>query len=191
VDFSVEEIGRRIVDGKNVVGFRLKNADNEREIIVWADAKNKLPVLMEETSKNAEGQYERHFITDIVFDTELDKSLFSLETPPGYKFEQFKYDPVVIRLMSAKNMDRILKTCREYVSKHNGQWPESLQKLDLPDIDVSRYIYLKPDVKPDESTIVLYEDYVKWENGINVGLSDYRVQFIKDETEFQKLLKQE
>ena len=202
VDFSVEEIGTRRVADRSAVGFRLRKLDEDREIIVWADAKTKLPVLMEETYKDAKGEHGRHVITDIVFDAELDKSLFSLEPPPGYKFEQFEYDKVVTRMKSAANMDRILKACREYVNEHNGQWPDSLQELYQYGLDKEiftnpaqptreiGYVYMRPPVSTSESRIVLYEAYEVWNGGINVGFANYQVQFIKEESGFKNRLEE-
>lgn len=202
VDSSVDEIGSRRVADKSAVGFRLRKLDEDHEIIVWADAKTKLPVLMEETYKDAKGQHGQHVITDIVFDAELDKSLFSLEPPPGYKLEQFEYDEVVTRMKSAANMDRILKACRKYVNEHNGQWPDNMQVLFKYGLDKQvltspiqptreiGYVYIKPPVSPSESRIVLYEAYEVWNGGINVGFANYQVQFIKEESDFKNRLEE-
>jgi len=200
VDFSVEEIGNRQIGDKQAIGFKLKKENKNREIIVWADPKTKLPILMEETYENAEGQIMQHVITDIVFDAELDESLFSLRLPEGYKAKEFEYDPRVNRLKSAVNMDRIIKACRKYVNEHNGQWPDSLQVLTTYGLDKDvftnpgqparevGYVYLKPPASPSESRIVLYEAYDVWDGGINVGLANYHIEFIKEESDFKNRL---
>lgn len=197
---SVKVIGTRQIHGKHAIGFNLEPPkgndgyygvmeNNELiisyEIVFWVDPETKLPTLVEQSLVGAEGRIVNTVYDEILFDAELDQSLFSLEVPDGYKLQ---YDSNLDdRMKSAVTMNQILKVCMIYDNQH-GQWPDSLQELGLPDIDVSRYIYLKPDAQPDDSTIVLYEAYERWENGINVGFGNYRVQFIEDETEFQKLL---
>lgn len=200
VDFSVEEIGNRQVGDKQAIGFKLKKEDENRETIVWADPETKLPILIEATFEDAEGQILQHIITDIVFDVELDKSLFSLEPPKGYKLQEFEYDPSIRRLKSAVNMDRIMKACRKYVDEHDGQWPDSLKELTTygldkdvfvnpgqPALEVG-YVYLKPPASPSESRIVLRETYDVWNGGVNVGLANYQIEFIKDESELKNRL---
>ena len=200
VDFSVEEIGNRQIGDKQAIGFKLKKENENHEIIVWADPETKLPILMEETYENAEGQIMQHVVTDIVFDVELDKSLFSLDPPKGYKLQEFEYDPSIKRLKSAVNMDRIIKACRKYVDEHDGQWPDSLQELTTYGLDKDvftnpgqparevGYVYLKPPASPSESRIVLYEAYNVWDGGINVGLANYHIEFIKEESDFKNRL---
>jgi len=200
VDFSVEEIGNRQIGDKQAIGFKLKKENENHEIIVWADPETKLPILMEAPFEDAEGQIMQHVVTDIVFDVELDKSLFSLEPPKGYKLQEFEYDPSIKRLKSAVNMDRIIKACRKYVDEHDGQWPDSLQELTTYGLDKDvftnpgqpvrevGYVYLKPPASPSESRIVLYEAYNVWDGGINVGLANYHIEFIKEESDFKNRL---
>ena len=141
----------------------------------------------------------QHVVTDIVFDARLDESLFSLRPPEGYKMEEFEYDPPVNRLISATNMNRIMKACRKYVDEHNGQWPDSLEELFIYGLDrdvfsnpgradENGYVYLKPPVSPTKSRIVLYEAYDVWEDGINVGFADYHIGFVKEESDFENRL---
>jgi outer membrane lipoprotein-sorting protein len=200
VDFSVEEIGNRQIDDKKAIGFKLTKENENHEIIVWADSKTELPVLIEEKFEDAEGRVMQYVVTDIVFDVELDQSLFSLEPPKGYKLQEFEYDPSVKRLISAVNMDRIMKACRKYVNKHSGQWPDSLKELTAYGLDKdvfinpgqpareAVYVYLKPPAFPSESRIVLYEAYNVWNGGINVGLANYHIEFIGDESDFNNRL---
>ncbi len=202
VDYSVDDIGSRQISGKQAIGFKLKKEEEKHEIIVWADPETKLPLLMEVTRENREGKVMQHVVTDIVFNAELDVSLFSLQPPKGYKLEEFEYDSLVKRVMSATNMDRILKACRKYVNDHSGQWPDSLQ--DLAEYGLEKdtltnprqsssevgYVYLKPSASPSESMVVLYEVYDTWNGGISVGFANYHVLFIKKESEFKRRLKE-
>jgi len=201
-DYSVDEIGSRRIGGIQAIGFKLKKEEDKREIMVWADPETKLPILIEETFENQKGQVMQLVVTDIVFDAELDVSLFSLQPPKGYKLEEFEYDPLVKRVMSATNMDRILKACRKYVNDHGGQWPDSLQDLVKYGLEKDTltnprqpssklgYVYLKPSVSPPESIVVLYEAYDTWNNGISVGFANYHVLFIKKESEFKRRLEE-
>jgi len=202
VDFSVEKIGRQQIGDKQAIGFKLKKENENREIIVWADAKSKLPIIMEENYENSKGQVVQYVITDIVFDGQLDELLFSLEPPEGYELTEFEYDDSVIRLNSTVNMDRILKACKRYVNEHKGRWPDSLRELSQYGLDKEvftnprqptrklGYVYLKPSSTPSESRIVLYEAYDEWDSGINVGFANYHVQFIKEESDFKNRIKE-
>ena len=197
--FSVQEIGKRQIDGKKTIGFHLKKKNESDEMTVWVDPETQLPIRID-TLKHSEEQIQQAITTDIVFDAELDKSLFSLEPPEGYELKKFDYDPIN-RLKSAVNMDRIVKACRKYVNEHEGQWPDSLEELSIYGLDKdvftnprqparkAGYVYLKPPSSPPESSIVLYEAYDVWDSGINVGLANYRIEFIKEEADFKNRLK--
>jgi len=207
-DFPVEETGRRVMGDIQAVGFKLKKEGGDREIMVWADPETKLPILMEESVEDTQGQSVRLFVTDIVFDAELDRSLFSVELPEGYEKDE-EASGLVRRevelanmVKSAVNMDRILKCCRMYAAEHNGQWPDSLKELTKYSVDEETfinpqqperkvgYIYLKPPVSAPGDRIVLYEAYDEWNEGINVGYASTRIQFVRDISDFEKQLKE-
>jgi len=201
-DFSVEKAAVRRIGDKQAPGFKLREKSGTREIMVWADPETRLPILMEETLENAQGEIGRYFVTDIVFDAELDGSLFSVKPPEGYEVEEADHESVVNRVKSAVNMDRILKACRAYAAEHDNHWPENLKELTGYGIDEETfvnprqpnrqvgYIYLKPPVNAPSDRIVLYEAWDTWCEGINVGYADFRVQFVRDELEFAKQLKE-
>lgn len=198
----VKRISQREINGKRAIGFHLEVprgpngyygvSENNKpvidfETVMWIDPETLLPVLKEVTMVGADGG-TAHVITDeIVLNAELDESMFSLEVPAGYEiqYDSDMYD----RMKSASDMGRILKACAIYNNQH-GQWPDSLQELDLPGIDDSSFIYLKPSARQDARRIVLYDVYDVWENGINAGFTDYRVEFIEDEVKFRQLLEQ-
>jgi len=197
---SVVEIGSRQVNGRQTIGFRIERpkgnngtygvmADNEpiveNELTFWIDTETQLPVLIEETSVGSAGRTVHSNTDEIVFGAELDEALFSLEPPSGYELQ---HDGGMIeRMKSAVSMNEILKACYIHNNQH-GQWPDSLQQLDLSDVDVNRYIYLKPSGQSEGRMIVLYDISDAWEAGINVGFNDYRVEFMEDESEFKELL---
>ncbi|MHC4478897.1 MAG: LolA family protein [Planctomycetota bacterium] len=83
--FSASQIGQRQIDGKQAVGFRLTKDNTDSEMTVWADVETRLPIRIEEAVRNAQGPTRKYITTDIVFDSELDESLFSLDSPEGYE----------------------------------------------------------------------------------------------------------
>jgi outer membrane lipoprotein-sorting protein len=84
-DTSARPLPAKKLDGKDVLGFRVKMFD--LDATVWADAKTRLPVRIEAEEKNADGKLSRLTLDEFVFDKELDPKLFSFEAPPGYKLD--------------------------------------------------------------------------------------------------------
>ena len=108
------------------------------------------------------------------------------------------------RLMANRSVSRtrikgIDTACYLYAKKNDGQWPDSLEVLveqdylaakslvnpNRPELKVG-YVYIKP-TKPfgklPDQTMVIYEVYEEWGEGIQTSAG-----FIKDEAEFKKLL---
>ena len=202
-DYTITELGERRIGDRQTVGFKLEKEEGHEIVVVWADPETKLPILLEGTMEDREGQIKHSVCTDIVFDVPLDESLFSVEAPPDYQIDRVLVNQIDLanRVKAATNMNRILKACREYVREHNGHWPDSLGDLVKYGIDEETlanprlpgrrigYIYVKAPVSPPESRIVLYEASSAELNGINVGLANYQVQLIKDEADFENRLK--
>ena len=106
-----------------------------------------------------------------------------------------------LRLDSSKNIKQLLLACALNARNNEDQWPEQLQ--DLEDIEPQTfvnpadpgnpngYIYIRPQSDSlNAQTVVIYEAYHDWNEGINVGFADGRVLFIKNQTEFLELLNQ-
>ena len=86
--FSIERIGQCRIGQKQAIGFRLTNKKENDEMIVWIDPHSQLPMRIEFFGANELGQMEPEFIwSDIVFDVELDESLFKFDLK-GYKVEE-------------------------------------------------------------------------------------------------------
>ena len=204
-DFSVSRIGQRTIDGVQAVGFQLTRENDENVIIVWATSQISLPIRIEHTVKDENGQVIKSVTTNIIFDAELDQSLFRLVPPEGYS-RRFVDGPAERSLklrersQTASSMMQILKTCLVYAQDHDGQWPNSLQDLTKyglvkdtfinprqPEREIG-YVYLKPSTPLPPSRIVLYEAYDSWGDGINVGFVDGHVEFIKEESHFKNQL---
>jgi hypothetical protein len=76
-DFTVKELGRKQLDGKEVVGFFASNP--KIDFTIWADVDTKLPVRIETN----EGQ-SREVLKNMKFGLPLEEDLFSMEVPAGY-----------------------------------------------------------------------------------------------------------
>ncbi len=74
----------REVDGKPAVGFLV--VVDGHEGTVWVNPESKLPVRVEQTSKEGNDVVEQ-VMRDIVFDRPLDDSLFRMDPPEGYEVE--------------------------------------------------------------------------------------------------------
>ena len=201
-DFSVSNIGQRTIDGVPAIGFQLTRENDENVRIVWANPQTSLPIRIEQTVKDENGQVIKSVTTNIIFDAELDQSLFRLDAPKGYT-QRFVDGPnertvkLEKRAQSASNMKQILLRCIMYASDNNGRWPDSLQDLiqrRLPsDILINPrqperengYIYIKPSTPVSPQQVVLYEAHDSWGDGINVGYADGHVRFIKEESNFK------
>jgi len=83
-DFSVRRLGRRTVEGMATEGFELTKPGDDHSITVYADPQTSLPVRIEETVQMSDGQLIEIATTEIIFDPQLDESLFSLDVPAGY-----------------------------------------------------------------------------------------------------------
>ena len=84
-DESVSFLGEREIDGLTTIGYHVQRPGVD--ITIWADPQTKLPVQMENTMGPV-----TYTMTEIVFDIELDESLFSLEIPEGYTIRTMQVD---------------------------------------------------------------------------------------------------
>jgi len=85
---SSEQISRRRIGQKQEIGFTLGKKNGDDDMIVWIDPQSQLPVRVEFLGKNEQGQREPVIIwRDIVFDVELDESLFKPDLT-GYEVKE-------------------------------------------------------------------------------------------------------
>ncbi|MCP4610152.1 MAG: hypothetical protein GY845_15695 [Planctomycetes bacterium] len=112
-DESVQFLGEKKIDGLMVIGYHVQRP--AVDITVWADPQTKLPVEM--TNKSGPTTYT---MTDIVFDVELDESLFSLEIPDGYTVQTIEVDA-----SKPKEKD-LLDMFRIWVEHMDGNLPSVL-----------------------------------------------------------------
>ena len=107
------------------------------------------------------------------------------------------------RAISRFHIEPIAKACILYAEKHNGKWPDNLQRAmeessysveslknpNREDLDIG-YVYIKPAIGCSQLARVLmvYEAYEEWGDGIAVGFTNGEVGFITHEDDFKKLL---
>ncbi|MFC1794813.1 hypothetical protein ACFL3Q_14650 [Planctomycetota bacterium] len=86
--YSIEQIGQCQIGQKQAIGFNLSNKEGNDQMIVWIDPHSQLPMHIEFFGANELGQMEPKIIwSDIVFDVELDESLFKFDLK-GYEVEE-------------------------------------------------------------------------------------------------------
>jgi hypothetical protein len=82
-DFTVEELGRKQLDSKEVVGFFASHP--KVETTAWADVDTGLPVRIELN----EGQAQLHLtFKNMEFDLPMEEEMFSMEVPAGYTLRE-------------------------------------------------------------------------------------------------------
>lgn len=210
--FDVKHIGTEIIGNRKAEVFELTDKNNSQRTKVWVDPQTELPFRMESNIKGTEekpiGGTITIVVSDIVFDEEMDISLFSLDIPEGYKItdgklvspETGRISKLEARVKSATNMDKILKARLKYANEHSGQWPDNLKALadygindDMlinpghPELK-NGYIYLKPQQNASPQKVVIYEAHDTWNEGINVAFFDGHIEFVKSEDDFNKML---
>jgi len=84
-DFSVEQLGERVIDGRKVVGFLAEGP--QEGVTIWADAESAVPVRIELRAGNTP-----FILKNIKFDVPVDESLVSMEPPAGYTAQQAQPD---------------------------------------------------------------------------------------------------
>lgn len=149
--------------------------------------------------------------TDFGLDEPLADSLFSVEVPPGYRLanvntpELNRAAELSRRVKSAGAATRIVTACIRFEKEHGGQWPESLEQLAPYGIDaqalvnprqpdsVDGWVYVRPRVplnKLPPHAVLVHEAFSSWGDGVNVGFADGHVEFVKDQSKFNQLLRQ-
>lgn len=90
---EAEPLGKKQIDGRDAVGFRVSGEGQTTEL--WVDARTDRVVLFErkpDSNHPLSGSDPSDLLyRDIVFDPELDESLFSLELPEGYEFIKTRF----------------------------------------------------------------------------------------------------
>jgi outer membrane lipoprotein-sorting protein len=113
-DESVQFLGEKKINGLTVIGYHVQKP--AVDITVWADPQTKLPVEMTNTSGPT-----TYTMTDIVFDVELDESLFDLEIPDGYTVRTMQVDA------SEPTEKDLIELFRIWAENMDGNLPSALK----------------------------------------------------------------
>ena len=133
--YNAKKIGPEIIDDRKAEVFELTDENNSQIAKIWVDPQTLLPFRIEcNIESDLETPYEKprkRIYNNIVFDEEMDKSLFSLDVPEGYKIVESMptitategTSKSVARVKSAMNMHKILSACLIYADETmvNGQ----------------------------------------------------------------------
>jgi len=115
-DESAAFIGEQKIDGVNAIGYHV----GERNIYmtIWADAKTLLPIRIEYSMGGMMGMEATVIMSDIVFDVELDESLF--EVPEEYDVHTMQMD------VSLPGEEDFIQTLRLWSEATDGKFPSEL-----------------------------------------------------------------
>jgi outer membrane lipoprotein-sorting protein len=115
--------GKRQVGQCQAQGFRVKDeSDGFQDMVLWADPKTRLPVLIEGTVRV--GDQEGHItFSDFEFNPVLDEALFRLEPPAGYVLRR-----VELEVLSPE--DAVSHLLRVYAASSGGTFPARLDDWD-------------------------------------------------------------
>lgn len=210
-------LGPGEIDGVPVQGFETTDPaygemiSRDVRATLWVDAETWLPYTLEMTIEMGNVMRVHAVASDFTWDIDVAEEDFAVVLPEDYhKLEGLSLaggpggatladsmEAQAARLQSATYMKQMVMAGFAYASQ-NGQWPVSLEELAglvkpealsggvRPDLE---YIYIQPSQKyPAAESVVLYEAYDPWGEGINVGFGDGRVLFVRDEAEFLKQL---
>ncbi|MBN2217103.1 MAG: hypothetical protein JW719_06985 [Pirellulales bacterium] len=111
-----EEIGIKTWEGRKCKGWRIAN--DGRATTVWADEKTSQIVRIEMVMESGN---VRTVMSNIRFNPPLDKSLFSLDVPPGY--EVLATAPINVR---DDSIEGLLLLLRAWAGGNGGVFPDSL-----------------------------------------------------------------
>jgi hypothetical protein len=117
---AVEFLGKQEVNGQMAIGYRVQEPSGH--VTIWADAETLLPLRMEYSMTEMMGVESHCIISDIAFDVELDKSLFSLKVPEGYTVENKKM------VMSDPTENSLLRAFRLWTDATEGRFPSALNQ---------------------------------------------------------------
>ena len=115
-DESVAFVGEQKIDGVNAIGYHI-GAPN-MEMTIWADAKTLLPIRIEYSMGKMMGMEATVIMSDIVFDVELDESLF--EVPEEYDVHTMQIDA------SLPGEEDFIQTLRLWTETTDGEFPSEL-----------------------------------------------------------------
>ena len=114
-DESVEFLGEKKLDGQTAIGYRVQKP--ELNATVWANSESKMPIqieIFEESMTVA--------MSNIVFDVELDETLFSLDIPEEYSVKTLRKD------LSEPTEEDFIESFRIWAEHMDGKFPSKMHR---------------------------------------------------------------
>jgi outer membrane lipoprotein-sorting protein len=123
-DESVTFLGKQKINDARAFGYRIVKSSNLTDMTVWVDAETLLPTWIEYSLAGAIPKVEGTIIcSDIIFNEELDESLFSMEVPEGYQVQSMQYDYEPSEKPGEEDLIRALSL---WSDKNGGKFPSEL-----------------------------------------------------------------
>jgi hypothetical protein len=123
---QLEYVGKTRIDNHTALGYRL--TDRAADITVWADQNTLQPIRIESYLGQMVGKPAAVVIDNIVFDQQLDQSLFSLEVPKGYNTRK-----VEVELGRPEEKD-LIESLRLWAQLSGGKFPQKLTLQAMQDL---------------------------------------------------------
>lgn len=194
---NMEPLGKKQIDGRETMGFRLKMPDYEASM--WGDQKTGRPMLVEMTFVLLPDT--KVTLINFEFDVELDEVLFAVKPPDGYSVQQVSVATPVeqdliaaLRLLSDHNQGRfpdafdngaVMSLLTDWAARNDPGQPGSVQMNKLTELSLvlnrgiafavalpaeSKARYAGKGIKRDDTTAPVF-----WYQP--VGASNYRVLY--------------
>jgi outer membrane lipoprotein-sorting protein len=112
-DESVEFLGEQEINGVLAIGYHVRKPG--AEISIWANKETKMPIRLEISNGPV-----TNTMSNIVFDVELDESLFDLKVPEGYTIRKMQVDA------SEPTEEDLLEMFRIWAEHMDGNLPSVL-----------------------------------------------------------------
>ena len=128
-DPQVELLGKKVIDGHHVIGYRIKEEGRDNgsylerfpsETDIWADSKTLWPVYIEENVTFPSGAVYKITLSKFEYNVEVDESSFNLEPPADYTVRYGLNDS------SPCTEKDLIAMLREYSKRKDGHFPESM-----------------------------------------------------------------
>lgn len=117
-DESVEFLGEKEIDGQSAIGYHVQKPG--LDATVWANSETKVPIRIEVFQDTVTVA-----MSNIVFDVELDESLFSLEIPQGYSVKTIRKN------LSEPTEDDFIESFRIWAEHMDGKFPSRMHRSEI------------------------------------------------------------
>jgi len=148
-DASVEFLGEHKINGLTTIGYHVRRPGID--MTIWADPQTKLPVQLTNTTGPA-----TYTISDIVFDVELDESLFSLEIPDDYIVHTRQVDA------SEPTEEDLVNLFRIWAEYMDGNLPSAFKMSVISEfMQYQRKKMTAKGIEPTEESVLNLQDIIQ------------------------------